>query len=427
MLNFFKRNLIQIYNGGFSILIKKLIKLFKYLALALYYMPSFIFFGIPFIIFSKALSFFIIIRLHELLSSRIGHFVGNIDLYIEEKKHYINSKKNKKYLDIFFLDGKITSNLYVLRLWKKKLLIFPRYLFFPIFFFYKLFNLKTNLIGDNKQQDRDVLNLLENAETNLYIPESDKIKGREYLNKIGVKKNQKFICLNVRDSAYLPGLEYHNYRDGDIDDYILAAETLAKKGYAIFRMGKKVNKKIATNNPNIIDYANSPDRSDFLDVFLASECYFCLSTSSGFDALCTIFRKPIGFITVPIGYIYTFNKKYMSITKHHLDTKTNRKLSINEIQSRNCFFALDSSIYLKNNVKLKSNTNIEILNLALDMIMLIENNYNKPRSRDEKKFWDIFGKNTFKYEIDGYSLHGKLRSYFAPSFLNSNKYLIEDE
>ena len=74
-----------------------------------------------------------------------------------------------------------------------------------------------------------------------------------------------------------------------------------------------------------------------------------------------------------------------------------------------------------------SNTNIEILNLALDMITLIENNYNKPRSGDEKKFWDIFGKNTFKYEVDGYPLHGKLRSYFAASFLNSNKYLIEDE
>ena len=88
MLNFFKRNLIQIYNGGFSILIKKLIKLFKYLALILYYMPSFIFFGLPFIIFSKALSFFIIIRLHELLSSRIGHFVGNIDLYIVIKNEF---------------------------------------------------------------------------------------------------------------------------------------------------------------------------------------------------------------------------------------------------------------------------------------------------------------------------------------------------
>ena len=62
MLNFFKRNLIQIYNGGLSILIKKLIKLIKYLLLIVYYMPSFIFFGLPFIVFSKVLSFLIIIK-----------------------------------------------------------------------------------------------------------------------------------------------------------------------------------------------------------------------------------------------------------------------------------------------------------------------------------------------------------------------------
>jgi len=428
MLEFIKRNFFQIIDGGYNILLIKLLKFFKLFLLFLYYFPSFIFFGIPFILISKILSFFILIRVQEILSSRIGHFAGNVDLYLEEKKNKINCKNSKiKCLDIFFLDAQKISNIYILSLWKKKIHILPRYFFYPIYFFFKLINLNSNIVGNNIQQDRDVLNLLESADPNLVIPYHDKKIGKDYLRRIGMKENQKIVCLNVRDSAYLPGLDYHNYRDGDIKDYILTAEMLANKGYAVFRMGKKVNQKLLSKNPNIIDYANTSERSDFLDVFIASECEFCISTSSGFDALCTIFRKPIAFITVPIGYIYTFNKKYISITKHHLDITTNKKLSIKEIQKRDCLYALDSTQYNKKNIQLISNTKNEILDLAYEMINLIENNFKRPISKNEKIFWNIFKKNSSEFKIGGFGLHGQLKSFMSESFLNNNEYLIKDE
>ena len=54
-------------------------------------------------------------------------------------------------------------------------------------------------------------------------------------------------------------------------------------------MGSKVKDKLNTNNPKILDYANMEIRSDFLDIYLASKCKFCISTDYGLDEVMVIF------------------------------------------------------------------------------------------------------------------------------------------
>ena len=389
------------------------------------YLPSIILITFPLILILYLIKPFILIRFQEILSSRIGHFAGNLDLYLEEKKNFINTNRFNKYCyDIFFLDGKNISNYYLLKLWKKKIFFLPRYICLPIYKIFIITKNSSNIVGNNTQNDRDVNNLLENAEPNISLSNYENKIGFKYLDKFGIKKNHKIICLNVRDSAYLPDLNYHNYRDGNIDEYIPAAKFLAKKGYFVFRMGKKVNDKLNLKNPKIIDYASSPDRSDFLDIFLASKCEFCISTSSGFDALCTIFRKPIAFVTVPIGYIYTFNKKYISITKHHIDINTNKKLSIDEVSDRDCLFALDTQQYKKNSIKLIDNNKTEILNLCKEMINLINNNFIRDNTTEEKIFWEKYKNLIKEYKENGSYLHGNYNSFFSYQFLKDNKYII---
>ena len=76
-----------------------------------------------------------------------------------------------------------------------------------------------------------------------------------------------------------------------IDSFSLAADSLAKKGYYVFRMGKNVKGKFKTTSEKVIDYANSKYRSDFLDIFLGANCEFCISTGLGFDEVPEIFRN----------------------------------------------------------------------------------------------------------------------------------------
>ena len=81
----------------------------------------------------------------------------------------------------------------------------------------------------------------------------------------------------------------------------MAAEELAKRGYYVFRMGVNVLKPLKSSNSKVIDYANLQIRSDFMDIYLAAKCSFCVSTFAGFDEICHDFRKPLVYTNaVPI-------------------------------------------------------------------------------------------------------------------------------
>ena len=139
-------------------------------------------------------------------------------------------------------------------------------------------------IQTNYFSDCDVFNLIDKFAVHISFTSKEEFKGKEILKKNGIPENAKFVCMLVRDSAYLDRdkhfslreWKYHNFRDGDIDNYVLAAEELARRGYYIFRMGVKVLKPLISSNPKIIDYANSEMRSDFMDIYLGAKCSFCI-------------------------------------------------------------------------------------------------------------------------------------------------------
>ena len=192
----------------------------------------------------------------------------------------------------------------------------------------------------------DVHNLLERFQTHINFNDDEERKGKRILNDFGLSEKAKFVCLAVRDSAYLDrhkeyenfpsrSWKYHNFRDGDVDKYALAAEELARRGYYVFRMGVKVLKPLKSSNPKLIDYANSEMRSAFMDIYLGAKCNFCISTLTGFDEIPTIFRKPIVYISV-VPFHSTFNiithdEKILFTIKKHIHKKYKKELKISEI------------------------------------------------------------------------------------------------
>lgn len=122
---------------------------------------------------------------------------------------------------------------------------------------------------------------------------------KKILEQLGMPNQVPFICLIVRDSAYLNiqypdnDWRYHDHRNADIQSYKKVALYFAKKGYYVFRIGKFVNDVFQCEHPNIIDYANHPLRSDFMDVYLPAHCVFTISTCTGLDCVSQIFRKPV--------------------------------------------------------------------------------------------------------------------------------------
>ena len=165
------------------------------------------------------------------------------------------------------------------------------------------------------------------------LSEAEKEKGRAFLGE----RFDKFVCLNVRDSAYNTyinkefGASAKNWtnRNSDINSYRNLAEYLVDVGYTVFRMGSIVESSFDFDNPKIIDYATNGTRTEFMDFYLAHECHFAISTSSGWDEIPTIYRRPLLLVN-HFDFLMTLSKNCLVYPKMLFDFNSGRLLSLSE-------------------------------------------------------------------------------------------------
>ena len=421
------KHYFQIKDGGIKIFMKKINTLIFIIFIKL---PVY-FISIPIFIILTLIRPWYLIRWKELNSSRLGEFAMESELYCCERDANINFPK-QKYKDFFYLKDYI-CNKTIEKMWRRKITILPSTFIKPIHDIGNFFLGKNNIheIKNPIRNDRDFYNLLEKFETHVNFTSKQELKGKEILKILGLPKNSKFVCLIVRDRGYLSRYEniqsgerwrYHDYRDGDIENYVMATEELAKRGYYVFRMGINVLKPLKSANPKIIDYANSEIRSDFMDVYLGANCSFCISTACGFDAIPHLFRKPIATITVPMGTFWTTNQNFLLLTKHHINKIKKKELSISEIFSSKAALTFYDEEFKDINVELQENTPEEIRDLAIEMDERINKNW-KETNEDillQKNFKSIYEKNI---KDSKWSL-GKVRANFSAKYLRDNKHLI---
>ena len=160
-----------------------------------------------------------------------------------------------------------------------------------------------------------------------------------------------------------------------------------------------------------------------MDIYLGAKCRFCISTLAGFDEIPVIFRKPIAYTGhVPIAVIETHNKESLILTKHHINKRNQKELTVSEIFSSNVAMALYTKIYEINNTELKENTPEEIKDLVIEMDERLNGSWNETEEDRslQKKFWSIFNNNIKKLNLEK-PLHGKIRSRLGAKFLRENK------
>lgn len=381
----------------------------------------------PLLVILTLLRPFCLIRIGFLYTSRIGHFSGNTELYCCEIDAAINKPK-RNFKDVFFVKEKI-SNRQLLRMWQRKLTFLPSFLLYPLYFityYYPAGNI--HRVPPTTQHDRDVFNLFDRFPAHLTFTAEEEEKGRQNLLKMGVT-DHKFICLNVRDSAFLShsAYNYHSYRDCKIENFIYASEQLAKAGYTVIRMGAKVERQMASSHPIVIDYASNGMRSDFMDIYLGAKCLFAISTSSGWDGIPYIFRRPIAFVSfTPIGYFFSFSKRYKGIFKHHILEHENRELTYKEIFNSGLAYALTAQEFKQKGVILQEPSPTEIWELVSEMCEEIETPEvaskaaSYPLQEILKSYYVEYSKNG----PNGNILHGEFRATFGYNFLEANKSLL---
>ena len=354
------------------------------------------------------------VRIGVLQANRIGHLAGNVEVHLCESDAGMH-----KGMEIWFAPGEV-CNAHLLKMWSRVITIDRTGFVEIIWKVNRLFNGWELVEIPSGNLDRDVNNLLEKYHPHLSFTDAEEECGQRELRRMGIPKDAKWICLIVRDSAYLPELSYHAYRDSDIDSYIDAAVYLADRGYYVVRMGAKMAKPLPFTSKRIIDYAdfsdstlNSNVRSDFMDIYLAAKCSFAISTSTGLDAVCSAFRCPICYVNfVPLEYLPTWNRS-LAIWKHHW--KDGNRLAPKEIWESGAGQFMRADQYAEAGITLVDNTPGEIREIVEEMAETMKSLISHDPNRSQHGFWRTFPRSISPYT--GQPLHGQIRMRIGHEFL----------
>ena len=373
---------------------------------------------------------FVLIRVGFLHSDRIGHFAANHEIFLCEDEVRI-SKGGKQSVDLYYMGRIPVCNEQLATMWKRKLRVWNSLLLRPISLIFRSTNLlASHVCGDMPSGDRDVNNILDRTTPHLEFTSAEEMKGLELLRQFGVPSGAEYVCFIVRDSGYLKTLygdlgDYHSFRNADINNFMLAAEELTKFGVYVFRMGSVVEKQFISDNPMIIDYASNELRSDFMDIFLGATCLFCLTTSTGFDAVPLAFRRPLAIVDyVPAGYLPTWGKQHVVLTKHHVSESTGNELTLSQILDSEVAHALSSNDFIQAGIRLVENSAIEVANVCIEMYQRLKGHWideDEDMAR-QRQFQEQFTNRRacMTHPVAVVQMHGKIEATFSSEFLRRN-------
>ena len=288
--------------------------------------------ALPFVLLMRGLRPIIWMRLIP-VKERIGHGLGNTDVYLRERRAGLYSSHA---VDIFYPDRPWKCNRQMIKMWKR---LIPLYdlVYWLAWADKEIPGFKVHHF-DSPHADRDIHALASNTPPPVSFNATEEERGAALLRDMGVPPGSQIVCFHGRDSSFLKAAQpkenydYHNHRDVDINSYGLAIKELVSRGYYCIRMGRVVNQDFLWQDPHLIDYTQSLWRSDFADMYLISRCNFYIGMAAGIDEIAAFFRKPqVVLNIIPMGDVYSWAQNYLNIFKKIWLIQEKRFLTFKEI------------------------------------------------------------------------------------------------
>ena len=343
--------------------------------------------AIPFVVCVRLIAPWYLIRFGTFSTTRIGGFVPETAHRLAE-----NAVTKNRSIDLYWLDSPTCNDQWEAMVIRNfNVYRFVKYLarwnsFIPL-------GRKHHLKSTYTAQ-RDIFGVLERSKTKMEFTTKEEATSIKWMKEQGWREGQPFVCLQVRDSEYLKTIEndagvnfnYHNYRDSDIDSYVPAMEWLADNGVWVFRMGKVMSKRIASNHKNVIDYAFHQKKSDLLDVWLFAKCDLCITTGTGPDMISDVYRRPllvINYLPLRIPWSWSNALHYPKVLKW---SKSGVKLTLKEYMKHSY---MRSDGYSNNGISVTNMKEEEILKVVQECWGRLDNNkgFSKDELKQQQCFW----------------------------------------
>jgi putative glycosyltransferase (TIGR04372 family) len=215
------------------------------------------------------------------------------------------------------------------------------------------------------------------------------------LASVGISESDRFVCLHVRDSAYLEKMtsvdtSYHDFRDSQLASYELTINYLISQGYKVVRMGKETNQFLSIDSSQFIDLhrLDNVEKRDLLDILLLQNCDFLISSPCGVTDLAASLGTAI-LVANAAPFCPYYGGKSRILPKSYIDAKSNivRFRDVfsgaftleNGDEVHNC---LDGNALRSSGIYIKDCEADDILNSVKEFMILVnEKDFSHPTSR----------------------------------------------
>jgi len=375
------------------------------------------------LIVMKLMSPIVRFRLFVMAYHRFGHLALEPEQMLSNREIKFASKKNRNpfpiLVDIWSLGPRrLQANRYLAKKWKMQIASMPSWIVDSLFHA----GIKNSWLGLEvpKLSIYGPSNALDKCASHLSFTGREILRANKELARMGIDSNKPFVCLVVRDSGhYATGGEResigYDLLNTDISTFELAAQSLAERGYQVVRMGAGSEKSMTIKHANIFDYAKSQDRSAFLDIYLAGNCSFTVSTQTGPDCVSLVFRRPVCYIDIA-RYSQFFLGTNIACWNPTTLIKNGSRMTLRQIMDDGVALLKDPDDFEKQGIVSIRSTPEAICDLVTGYAQLYEQAFEV--TEDEKKTAKL-ANDIIERGMGEFALHkfGKITAQVNPVFL----------
>jgi len=316
---------------------------------------------------------------------------------------------------------KLRANSVLADLWKQRLLVLPSWLIDVLVSVSKRFEFLSVDIPTTSIHAPAYRHTTSSGPLQLSVQQNQ--DGRSGLIEIGIDPNRPFACLVVRDGGHYadpsgpenPAYEFRNY---DIDDFSDLAVALIERGYQVVRLGAGKEKPFSMKCEGLFDYATSEFRNELLDVYLAANCAFAVSTQTGPDAVCLLFRRPVCYIDIPV-FSQMFFGSGLAVWNPVLYERDGQKLSLIDIVGSDLVWKKTTDELLGQGIKGIRSTSSELVENVNSFVDYFESGF-RLNQQDAQR--SIAANSVLENSLGqrGTEVYGEVKALFNPAFLKRN-------